>query len=74
MSTEIEKLEANYKSFWEKQTSSKIKQEIKSWQKYFDKHGRAYALHGSDMTPPNTLADGTKVLILKEILNRKLKI
>ncbi len=65
------KLEDNYRSFWEKKTSSQIKQEIKSWQKYFDKHGQAYAFHGSDITPPNTLADGDKVLILKEILKER---
>lgn len=67
----MSKLEDNYRSFWQKKTSSQIKQEIKSWQRYFDKHGQAYNLHGSDMTAPNTLADGDKVLILREILNER---
>jgi hypothetical protein len=63
------KLADQYRSFWSKKTASQIKKEIKSWQRYFDNvyHG----LHGSDMTPPNTLADGDKVLILREILNEK---
>ena len=65
----MSKLEDNYRSYWEKKTSSQIKQEIKSWQIYFNKHGQAYAFHGSDITAPNTLADGDKILILKEILN-----
>lgn len=61
----------NYRSFWSKKTASQIKKEIKSWQRYFDKHGQAYSFHGGDITPPNTLADGSKVLILKEILKEK---
>ena len=64
-------LENNYRSFWEKKTSSQIKKEIESWQKYFDKYGQSYSFHGGDMTPPNTLADGDKVLILKEILRER---
>jgi len=51
--------------------SAEIKKEIKSWQRYFDKHGEAYSFHGGDMTPPNTMADGDKVLILKEILTER---
>jgi hypothetical protein len=65
------KLADQYRSFWSKKTASQIKKEIKSWQRYFDKHSKSYGLHGSDMTPPNTLADGDKVLILREILNEK---
>jgi len=64
-------LENKYRLYWEKKTASQIKKEIKSWEKYFNKHGQAYAFHGADITPPNTLADGDKVLILKEILNNK---
>ena len=67
----MSKLESNYRSFWKKKTSSQVKQEIKSWQKYFDKHGQAYSFHGSDITPPNTLADGDKMLILKELIKDK---
>ena len=33
----MSKLEDNYRSYWEKKTSSQIKQEIKSWQIYFNK-------------------------------------
>lgn len=64
-------LEENYRSFWSKKTTSQIKKEIKSWQRYFDKHGQAYSLHGANMTAPNTLADGSKIMILKEILKER---
>ena len=64
-------LEENYRSFWSKKTTSEIKKEIKSWRKYFNKHGESYSFHGGDMTPPNTLADGDKVMILKEILTER---
>ena len=64
-------LENNYRSFWESKTTSQIKKEIQSWQKYFNKHRQAYSFHGSDMTTPNTLADGDKIMILKEILKNR---
>jgi hypothetical protein len=36
-----------------------------------DKHVRSYEWHGSSMTPVGSLADGDKVLILREILREK---
>lgn len=58
----------NYRSIWEKKTTKQIQKEIESWHRYIDRYSQSYAWHGKDITPPGTLADGDKVLILKEIL------
>jgi len=60
-----------YIDFWSNKTKSQLRKEIESWKRYFEKHGKAYGLHGGNMTPPNTLADGDKISILKEILISK---
>ena len=60
-----------FRKCWESKTAKQIQKEIESWRKRIDKHGQAYAWHGAGMTPPNHLADGDKVMILKEILSQK---
>ncbi len=71
MLNQYELLYQNYYNVWSKKPKNLIEKEIKSWQRYFDKHGQAYSFHGADMTPPNTLSDGDKIVILKEILQSK---
>ena len=63
--------EERFKKYWESKTKKQIEKEILSLQKYMDKHGQAYAWHGKGMTPPGSLADGDKMLILREILKQK---
>lgn len=67
----INQAEEIFKKCWESKTTKQIQKEIESWRKRIDKHGQAYAWHGANMTPPNHLADGDKVMILKEILNER---
>lgn len=57
-----------YKATWRDKTSLQITRELDSWRRRIDRHSSAYALHGKDMTPPGTLADGDKVSALKEVL------
>lgn len=54
---------------WKDKTVKQIEKELKSWRKYMDKHNAAYTIIGGAMTPPNSLADGDKVAILRDILN-----
>ncbi len=67
----VEGLETAYKNYWSSKKTAQIKKELLSWRKYMDKYGQAYAWHGSGMTPPTSIADGTKVIILKEILEER---
>jgi hypothetical protein len=60
-----------YIEIWSNKTKGELKKEIISWKRYFEKHGKAYGFHGGNMTPPNTLSDGDKISILKEILINK---
>jgi hypothetical protein len=60
--------EGRYHKRWLLKTDKQIEKEIISLRKYMDKHSQAYAWHGSDMTPPNCVADGDKMVILKNIL------
>lgn len=60
-----------YKAIWLPKTTKKIQKEVKSWRSYMQKHNAAYSLHGSDMTPPHGLADGSKLTILREILRQR---
>jgi len=61
--------EERYREIWEQKTNKQIEKEIKSWHTYMSKHNSAYEWHGKNITPPGELADGDKLLILKEILN-----
>ena len=61
----------DYKKVWSLKTTRQIRKELKSWQRYFDKHSAAYAWHGRDITPPGELADGDKACALKEILRER---
>lgn len=70
---EVYMTEEIYRAAWENKTAKQIEKEILSWRKYMDKHGAAYAWHGSGMTPPGSLADGDKISILKDILKEKIK-
>lgn len=61
----------SYKTIWLPKTTKQIQKEIKSWRSYMQKHNAAYNLHGSDMTPPGGLADGSKLTILRDILRER---
>lgn len=63
--------EKRFRTIHERKTENQIKKEIVSLQKYMERHSRAYHWHGAGMTPPGCLADGDKMLILKEILSEK---
>lgn len=57
-----------YKSCWAKKTPKQVEREISSMRKYMAKHSRSYEWHGTNMTPPGSLADGDKLNALREIL------
>lgn len=58
----------DWKSMWEKKSTARVLKEIRSWEKYIQKHGMAYHWHGKGMAPPGCLSDGDKLLALKEII------
>lgn len=60
-----------YKAAWSTKTLNQVQKEEQSMRKFMQRHSSAYAWHGSDMTPPNTLADGDKLSCLREILSEK---
>lgn len=60
-----------YKDQWRGKTTKQIEREIESWRRYMQKHTKAYAWHGGNMTPPSELADGDKLNALREILDER---
>lgn len=57
-----------YRDLWAAKTVRQIEREIESWRKYMQRHTRAYAWHGSSMTPPGELSDGDKLCALRDAL------
>jgi hypothetical protein len=59
-----------FKAAWRRKTRGQVEREIESWRKHFAKpHVDAhYKLHGADMTAPGQLADGMKLMALREVL------
>lgn len=48
---------------WQKKSAKSIQRELDSWRKYTEKYP------GCNKEPPNSLAEGDKIAILKEILS-----
>ncbi len=63
----------DWKAMWEKKSTARLQKEIRSWEKYMQKHSSAYAWHGKDITPPGCLSDGDKLTALKEIVRERLE-
>lgn len=57
-----------YKAVWAKKTRRQIEKEIDSMRKYMQKHDAAYKLHSGEMTAPGELADGVRLMALREVL------
>jgi hypothetical protein len=68
-----EEQEKRYRSFWEKKTYHQIQNEVDSMHKYMNKHNSAYHWHGANSTSPDEMADGDRMLVLRELLSKKLK-
>lgn len=60
-----------YRDMWLKKTAKQIEREIESLRKYMQRHNSAYAWHGNSMTPPGHMADGDRLLALREALRIK---
>lgn len=60
-----------YRDLWLRKTVKQIECEIESMRKYMQRHSQAYAWHGKNMTAPGSLADGDKLLALREALRLK---
>lgn len=60
--------EEKYRNYWAQKTDKQVQKECQSMRNYIGKHGSAYEWHGKRMTPPDSLSDGSKLLVLREIL------
>lgn len=60
--------EDKYRAVWAKKTTKQIERELASMHRHVQRHSSAYAWHGTGITPPGSLADGDKIIILREIL------
>ena len=61
--------EEKYRKIWNAKTSRQVQREINDWHKHMNKHNAGYNWH---LTNPDSLSDGDRVMILKEILSIKL--
>lgn len=57
-----------YRDLWAAKTIKQIEREIESMRAYMQRHTQAYAWHGKNMTPPGSLADGDRLMALREAL------
>lgn len=62
--------EAAYRNIWEAEPTSKVERELKSWQAHFARNEGHYSFHGST-AHPDELADGERVMVLKDILRSR---
>ena len=57
-----------FRDLWAGRTVKQIEREIESMRLYMQRHNAAYNWHGKNMTPPGSLADGDKLMALREAL------
>lgn len=59
-----------YLAAWNVKTTKQVEKELASMRKYVQRHSAHYTWHGANV-PPGGLADGDKILILREILRNR---
>ena len=57
-----------FRDLWAGRTVKQIEREIESMRRYMQRHNAAYNWHGKNMTTPCSLADGDKLMALREAL------
>jgi len=60
-----------FRDLWAGRTVKQIEREIESMRRYMQRHSAAYNWHGKNMTAPGALADGDKLMALREALSIK---
>lgn len=60
-----------FRDMWATKTEKQIEREIESMRRYMQRHNAAYNWHWKNMTPPGSLADGDKLMALREALEIK---
>lgn len=60
-----------FRDMWATKTEKQIEREIESMRRYMQRHNSSYNWHGKNMTPPGSLADGDKLMALREALEIK---